>query len=72
MAQCECLQGCPFFNDKMKDSDGLANMYKKKYCLADNSVCARYMIFKKMGKAAVPETLYPNMVDKARQIIGAR
>lgn len=71
MAQCECLQGCPFFNDKMKDNDGLANIYKKKYCLTDNLACARFMVLKKKGKSAVPESLYPNMVDKAQKINAA-
>lgn len=69
MAKCECLDGCPFFNDKMKDSEGLGAIYKNKYCLGDNSKCARYMVFKKLGKANVPTTLYPNMYDAAQRII---
>jgi hypothetical protein len=69
MANCECLQGCPFFNDRMKDTQGLGAIYKTKYCLADNSRCARYMVFKKFGKPAVPADLYPNMHDRANQIM---
>jgi hypothetical protein len=38
MADCELLAGCLFFNDKMKDDEGLGAMYKKKYCLGDNSI----------------------------------
>ncbi len=69
MADCECLRGCPFFNDKMKPQEGLGAIIKRKYCLGDNSKCARFMVFKKMGKPAVPDDLYPNMVDRAQKII---
>ncbi|MBN1968287.1 MAG: hypothetical protein JXR48_11495 [Candidatus Delongbacteria bacterium] len=69
MAECECIAGCPFFNDKMKDTEGLGAIYKKKYCLGDKTICARYMVFKKLGKQAVPANLYPNQHDKANAII---
>lgn len=69
MADCECLGGCPFFNGKMKDSDGLASIFKNKYCLGDNKSCARYMVFKKLGKPSVPPNLYPNMKEQAMQIL---
>ena len=69
MGNCECLAGCPFFNDKMKDNEGLGKIYKNNYCLTDNSKCARYMIFKKLGKPHVPADLYPNMLDRAQTII---
>ena len=69
MAECEFLNGCPFFNDKMKDTEGLGAMYKKKYCLGDNSECARYMVVTELGKGHVTMNLYPNMVDHARKII---
>lgn len=69
MSECECLVGCPFFNDKMPENDGMGAIYKKKYCLGDNSKCARYMVFKKLGKGKSPDNLYPNMIDKANEII---
>ena len=69
MADCECLSGCPFFNDKMKDTEGLGAIYKKKYCLGDYSECARHKIFKKFGKGNVPDNLYPNMHDRAKSIL---
>ncbi|HPG40894.1 MAG TPA: hypothetical protein PLP19_18285 [bacterium] len=71
MADCECLAGCPFFNDKMKDNQGLGAIYKRTYCQGDSSQCARHMVFKKLGKPAVPADLYPNMVDRAKQILAA-
>lgn len=70
MPQCECLPRCPFFNDQMPDTSGLGAIYKKKYCLENSTTCARYMIFKRLGASSVPRTLYPNMFDQARQIVG--
>jgi hypothetical protein len=71
MSDCECLVGCPFFNDKMKDTDGLGAMYKKKYCRGDYSKCARYMVFKILGKPSVPIDLFPNMNERAKKILAA-
>jgi hypothetical protein len=72
MADCKCLPGCPFFNDKMDPLVGVGAIYKKKYCLGDNSQCARYKVFYMRGKAAVPADLYPNMIERAEQIISGK
>jgi len=56
----------------MTDTEGLGAIYKEKYCLGNNSNCARYMVFKKLGKPAVPETLYPNMIDRANKILSGK
>lgn len=69
MADCECLQGCPFFNDKMGNMPVMADMMKKKYCKGENTKCARYMIFKALGKSKVPADLFPNKQDEAKAII---
>jgi hypothetical protein len=72
MSECECLKGCPFFNDKMKDTEGIGARYKEKYCLGNNTDCARYMVFKKLGKQAVPDNLYPNMYERAKNILAGQ
>ena len=69
MADCECIPGCPFFNDKMDNMPALASMYKKNYCQKDFEKCARYIVFKKLGKPAVPLNLFPNMYDRAMEIV---
>lgn len=69
MSECECKKGCPFFNDKMKDTEGLGAIYKRKYCDGDKLKCARYMVFSKLGKSRVPENLYPNNIEQAKKII---
>jgi hypothetical protein len=71
MADCELIEKCLFFNDKMGDKPGMAEMYKKKYCKEDHSNCARHMIVAVMGREKVPPNLFPNQVDDAKRIISA-
>lgn len=69
MHDCECLPKCPFFNDKMSNMPQTTEMYKKKFCKKDNSNCARYIVFKVLGRELVPTDLYPTSIDKAYKII---
>ena len=69
MTECECLAGCPFFNDHMANMPTIAEMMKKRLCKEDNSECARYMVFKALGKPRVPSDLFPNQIERAQQII---
>lgn len=69
MPECECLSKCPFFNDKMEGTPAMAKMIKEKYCLGDNNDCARYMVFRTLGREKVPSDLYPVQNDRAKQII---
>ena len=71
MPDCELLQGCPFFQDQMKGLDSIKDMFKKKYCRGDFSDCARYIVFKALGRANVPADLIPNQVNRAKQVIAA-
>jgi hypothetical protein len=71
MANCECLAKCPFFNDKMADLPATAQKIKNRLCLTDNTECARYMIFKKLGRDRVPFDLFPHQIDKAQRILAS-
>ena len=72
MADCELLKGCLFFNDKMPDTVGLGAIYKAKYCLGDSALCARYVVATSLGREKVPLNLYPNMAERAHQLIAER
>ena len=69
MANCECLEGCIFFHDRMAQKPAMAEVYKQKYCLTDNSQCARHMVFRRLGKGTVPADLYPNQVERAAELL---
>ena len=55
MEQCDCLPGCPFFNDKMTDQTGMAAIYKRRYCKGDFMRCARHLVKEAIEKAGMPE-----------------
>ncbi len=67
---CECLPRCPFFQDKMANMPRTAEVYKKKYCFGDNTLCARFMVFRARGREAVPPDLFPHERKRARELLG--
>jgi hypothetical protein len=69
MADCECLGGCIFFNDRMDNMPAVAAVYKTQYCRGSSAGCARYRVFKALGRGAVPPTLFPNRLDLAEKLI---
>ena len=72
MADCPSLAGCIFFNDKMEQKLGMAELYKKRYCKGDNTKCARFMVASTLGKGTVPSSLYPNQTDVAQKLIAEK
>lgn len=71
MADCECLATCIFFNDKMADMPSMANIIKQRYCRGSSTHCARHMVFRNLGSAAVPADLYPSQVERAEELLAA-
>ena len=72
MADCECLPGCLFFNDKMQNMPAAAKLLKSRLCRGDNARCARHMVVAALGREKVPADLSPNQVDRAEAIIAGR
>jgi hypothetical protein len=72
MPDCELLKDCLFFNDKLSNMPGPAELLKDLYCRRDNSACARYMIAQKLGRETIPRDLFPNHVEMAHEIIACR
>lgn len=69
MKECERLKLCPFFNGKLANMPNTAEVLKKFYCLGSYESCARYMVFKAIGK--VPPDLWPNETERAKKIISS-
>ncbi|MBN2248337.1 MAG: hypothetical protein JW733_06520 [Coriobacteriia bacterium] len=72
MFECECLPRCPFFHDQMANMPSTAELIKKKFCsgpTADNTHCARHMVFVRLGREGVPSDLYPSDVEQAQSIL---
>jgi len=54
------MEGCIFFNDKMRSMPSMTSMFKTRYCKGEMELCARYQVFKQIGRENVPADLYPN------------
>lgn len=71
MKDCELLEKCIFFNDKMANMPSTAEVIKLRYCQGGSDSCARYMVCKALGREKVPGDLFPNHNERALQIIAA-
>ena len=68
--RCPCFDGCPFVNERKKTAikfydDHVMNFY----CKNNYTLCARYSVFIKFGRPAVPSNLLPEQKERAQQII---
>ena len=72
MSDCECLTKCPFFNDMMLGMPNIAEKMKNQFCLNNNTECARYMVFKVLGREKVPSDLFPVQVYRVEDILKYR
>lgn len=68
--ECECLPGCPFFHDRMKNMPTASELLRQRFCKGDWASCARWMVFQSLGREAVPVDLFPDQADRARAILG--
>jgi hypothetical protein len=69
MPACECLPKCIFFHDRMPNKPASAELLKKRFCLGDNTMCARYQVRSARGPDGVPADLFPNQTDRAREFL---
>lgn len=70
MEPCEKLAGCDFYQGHMISTSGIGEMLKKRYCEAGNKAnCARYQVCTQLGKEYLDNTLFPNMTDRAEEMI---
>lgn len=73
MSECEALEGCPFFHDRMRTMPAVATLVKQRYCLGqDHAQCARYVVKSALGSGQVPADMFPDQIDRAQQLIAAR
>ena len=71
MADCVCLSGCLFFNDRMAEIPVTAELLKKRFCRDRFDLCARYRVFAKLGRERVPTDLYPSQQERVEGILAA-
>lgn len=67
--ECDCLPACPFFNGRMQNMPTMSEMLKQRFCRGEPDACARCMVVKTLGRAAVPFDLFPDEAERARELI---
>jgi hypothetical protein len=55
----------------MAEMPSMAEIIKQRYCRGSNVHCARHMVFRTLGRPAIPKDLYPSQVERAEEIIDA-
>jgi hypothetical protein len=68
-SKCPVLEVCRFFNDIIENVPSISETLKKQYCLGDNSECARFRIFREIGKEHLPDDVFPHEMEKAEKLI---
>ena len=69
MADCEFLEKCLFFNDKLENMPKATDMMKKMYCKWHYTKCARYKIAITMGRSAIPDDMFPGDDRQATELL---
>ncbi len=69
MGKCPHLENCAFFVGKIAGKTELIESLKQTYCLEDNTCCARWQVSKAKGAGNVPPDLYPNALDRLRDLL---
>lgn len=66
--ECELRQYCSLYKEMMS-INGAHKHIGSKYCKQKAEDCARYIVYKKLGKDKIPDDLFPGEVERAFKII---
>ncbi len=69
MYRCTHTVTCPFFSAAVGYSPGLFEAMRDRYCLGDNSDCARFLAIEAVGRDRVPDELLPSDVDALERLM---
>lgn len=69
MADCELLQTCEPFYEKLASMPSTARLMRGAFCRWNFAECARYRIHKALGTDKVPLDLYPSDASRAAEMM---
>jgi hypothetical protein len=52
----------------MVDMPACVDMYKQNFCRAEYKECARFIVAVKLGPDNIPNDLFPNQKERAKQL----
>jgi hypothetical protein len=70
VSECEKLDKCPFFGDRLPNMPAVAGLLKQTYCLGDKTQCARYQV--SCAGLPVPNDLFPNDSIRMNKLLKQR
>jgi len=71
MPICELIDSCAFYNRELRISSERQEAYIKRFCKFDQSQCARFKVYKTLGKEKIPSGMLPNQFEMASGLIRA-
>lgn len=69
MSECAYSNTCRFFEERMANMPGMAQMLRGRYCEANSAECARHIVASEFGIQEVPSDLFPNQAEVAELIL---
>ena len=69
MGECDRLESCLFFNDRLDDIPDSVAIQKQQYCQGDYESCARHRVETKLGSTSIPPDLLPEESARADRIV---
>ncbi len=72
MPECPILNQCTYFDRRLKATKPtLAEILQKRFCFGDHASCARFMVYRALGRERVPTNLDPLLPEEANRIVAA-
>lgn len=72
MAECEYRVECHFFIQEVGYSPEMQRMMREKYCLTDNTECARLAAMDHLDLDEIPDDLIPTDFEQLEQLIAEK
>jgi hypothetical protein len=70
MPDCPIFSQCTYFDRRVRiTKPTLAEILQKRFCFGDHAACARFIVFRALGKELVPLNLDPLLPEEADRII---
>ena len=69
MADCEILETCIFFTDRMQSMPATSEWMKIHYCRDRFEECARHIVCQALGRSRVPPDLLPTQTDRVQVLL---
>lgn len=71
MTRCQWTEGCVFFADEVGYSIDLQAAMRNRYCLGDNSGCARLDAMNDLPREEIPNDLIPTERERLVELAAA-